>query len=79
MDTMARRRTKEKHLSVRVAGTDLATLERAAEAAKLPVATYVRQKALQAAEREDPTARRKRVAVLVSRLRELPPFDRGDT
>jgi ribosomal 50S subunit-associated protein YjgA (DUF615 family) len=78
MDTMTRRKTKEKHLSVRVAGTDLAALERAASAAKLPVATYVRQKALQAAEREDPEARRRRVASLVKRMRELPAFDRGD-
>ncbi len=76
---MARRRTtKEKHVSVRLAGSDLAALERAADAAKLSVATYVRQKALQAAERDDPEARRKRTADLINRMRELPSFDRGD-
>jgi len=42
------------------------------------VATYVRQKALQAAERDDPEARRRRAADLVKRMRELAPFDRGD-
>ncbi len=79
MNTMARRRTtKEKHVSVRLAGSDLAALERAADAAKLSVATYVRQKALQAAERDDPEARRKRTAELIQRMRELPSFDRGD-
>lgn len=78
MDTMANRRLKEKHVSVRVAGSDLAALERAADAAKLSVATYVRQKALQAAERDDPEARRRRAAELVKRLRELPAFDRGE-
>jgi len=79
MNTMARRRTtKEKHVSVRLAGSDLAALERAADAAKLSVATYVRQKALQAAERDDPEARRKRTADLIQRMRELPSFDRGD-
>ena len=79
MNTMARRRTtKEKHVSVRLAGSDLAALERAADAAKLSVATYVRQKALQAAERDDPEARRKRTADLINRMRELPSFDRGD-
>ncbi len=78
MNTMAARRAnKQKHLSVRISGSDLAALERAAEASKLPVATYVRQKALQAAEREDPEARRRRVALLVKRLRDLPAFDRG--
>ncbi len=75
---MARRKLKEKHVSVRLAGSDLAALERAADAAKLSVATYVRQKALQAAERDDPEARRRRAADLVKRLRELPTFDRGD-
>ena len=79
MNTMARRKTtKEKHVSVRLAGSDLAALERAADAAKLSVATYVRQKALQAAERDDPEARRKRTAELINRMRELPSFDRGD-
>jgi hypothetical protein len=65
-------------VSVRLAGSDLAALERAAEAAKLSVATYVRQKALQAAERDDPEARRRRAADLVRRMRELPSFDRGE-
>ncbi|HUL60972.1 MAG TPA: hypothetical protein VLU43_16960 [Anaeromyxobacteraceae bacterium] len=75
---MARRKTtKEKHLSVRLAGSDLAALERAADAAKLSVATYVRQKALQAAERDDPEARRRRTADLIRRMRALPSFDRG--
>lgn len=78
MNTMAPRKTKEKHLSVRISGPDLAALERAADAAKLPVATYVRQKALLAAEREDPVARQRRVSALVRRLRDLPAFDRGD-
>jgi uncharacterized protein (DUF1778 family) len=78
MHTMPKRRLKEKHVSVRVAGSDLAALERAADAAKLSVATYVRQKALQAAERDDPEARRRRAADLVKRVRELPTFDRGD-
>ena len=78
MNTMAKRKLKEKHVSVRVAGSDLAALERAAEAAKLSVATYVRQKALQAAERDDPEARRLRAAELVRRMRALAPFDRGD-
>ena len=78
MNTMPKRKTKEKHVSVRVAGSDLAALERAAGAAKLSVATYVRQKALQAAERDDPEARRRRTAGLVKRLKELPTFDRGD-
>jgi ribosomal 50S subunit-associated protein YjgA (DUF615 family) len=78
MNTMTVRRPKEKHLSVRIGGADLAALERAAEAAKLPVATYVRQKALQAADRDDPEARRRRVASLVKRMRDLPAFDRGD-
>jgi hypothetical protein len=78
MDTMSKRKLKEKHVSVRVAGTDLASLERAAVAAKLSVATYVRQKALQAAERDDPEARRRRAAELVKRMRELPAFDRGE-
>ncbi len=79
MNTMARRRTtKEKHVSVRLAGSDLAALERAADAAKLSVATYVRQKALQAAERDDPEARRKRTSELIQRMRDLPSFDRGD-
>ena len=77
MNTMARK-TKQRHLSVRLSGADLAALERAAEASKLPVATWVRQKALQAAEREDPEARRRRVASLVKRLRDLPAFDRGE-
>jgi hypothetical protein len=76
--TMARRKLKEKHVSVRLAGSDLAALERAADAAKLSVATYVRQKALQAAERDDPEARRRRAAELVKRMREIAPFDRGD-
>ena len=75
---MPKRKTKEKHVSVRVAGSDLASLERAADAAKLSVATYVRQKALQAAERDDPEARRRRTAELVKRMKELPAFDRGD-
>jgi hypothetical protein len=78
MHTMAKRAIKEKHVSVRVAGSDLATLERAADAAKLSVATYVRQKALQAAERDDPEARRRRTAALVKRMKALPSFDRGD-
>jgi hypothetical protein len=79
MNTMARRKTtKEKHVSVRLAGSDLAALERAADAAKLSVATYVRQKALQAAERDDPEARRRRTADLIKRMRELPSFDRGE-
>jgi hypothetical protein len=78
MHTMPKRKLKEKHVSVRLAGSDLAALERAAEAAKLSVATYVRQKALQAAERDDPEARRRRAADLVKRMRELAPFDRGD-
>jgi uncharacterized protein (DUF1778 family) len=78
MDTMPKRKTKEKHVSVRVAGTDLAALERAADASKLSVATYVRQKALQAAERDDPEARRRRTAELVKRMKDLPSFDRGD-
>ncbi len=65
-------------MSVRLAGSDLAALERAADAAKLSVATYVRQKALQAAERDDPEARRQRAADLVRRMRELPSFDRGE-
>lgn len=44
MNTMARRKTtKEKHVSVRLAGSDLAALARAAEAAKLSVATYERE------------------------------------
>ncbi len=76
--TMAKRKLKEKHVSVRLAGSDLAALERAAEAAKLSVATYVRQKALQAAERDDPEARRRRAADRVKRMRELAPFDRGE-
>jgi hypothetical protein len=74
----AKRNVKEKHVSVRLAGGDLAVLERAANAAKLSVATYVRQKALQAAERDDPEARRRRAADLVRRMRELPSFDRGE-
>jgi hypothetical protein len=78
MHTMAKRKLKEKHVSVRVAGSDLASLERAAVAAKLSVATYVRQKALQAAERDDPEARQRRTAELVKRMRELPPFDRAE-
>jgi uncharacterized protein (DUF1778 family) len=78
MHTMTRRKLKEKHVSVRLAGSDLAALERAADAAKLSVATYVRQKALQAAERDDPEARRRRAADLVKRMRELAPFDRGE-
>lgn len=78
MNTMAKPKLKEKHVSVRVAGSDLAALERAAGAAKLSVATYVRQKALQAAERDDPEARRLRAAELVKRMRSLAPFDRGD-
>jgi len=73
-----KRNIKEKHVSVRLAGSDLAALERAADAAKLSVATYVRQKALQAAERDDPEARRQRAADLVRRMRELPSFDRGE-
>jgi hypothetical protein len=76
--TMARRKLKQKHVSVRLAGSDLAVLERAADAAKLSVATYVRQKALQAAERDDPAARRRRAADLVRRMRELAPFERGE-
>ncbi|HSN14379.1 MAG TPA: hypothetical protein VLT61_07080 [Anaeromyxobacteraceae bacterium] len=76
---MAQRRTKQKHLSVRISGADLAALERAAGAAKLPVATYVRQKALLAAEQEDPEGRRRRAAALLRRLRELPAFDRGES
>jgi hypothetical protein len=75
---MSKRKLKEKHVSVRLAGSDLAALERAAEAAKLSVATYVRQKALQAAERDDPESRRRRAADLVRRMRELPRFDRGE-
>jgi len=73
-----KRNIKEKHVSVRLAGADLASLERAAEAAKLSVATYVRQKALQAAERDDPEARRQRAADLVRRMREMPSVDRGE-
>lgn len=77
MNTMARK-TRQRHLSVRLSGADFAALERAAEASKLPVATWVRQKALQAAEREDPEARKRRAARLVKQLRDLPAFDRGD-
>ena len=73
-----KRTIKEKHVSVRLAGADRASLERAAEAAKLSVATYVRQKALQAAERDDPEARRQRAADLVRRMREMPSVDRGE-
>ncbi len=78
MNTMPRKTNKERHLSVRITGPDLAALERAAAASRLSVATYVRQQALQAAERDDPEARRRRVADLVKRLGTLPRFDRGD-
>jgi uncharacterized protein (DUF1778 family) len=69
MNTMANRRTKEKHLSVRVAGAELALLERAAAAVHLSVATYVRQQALVAARRDDPAERRRRVGAALDALR----------
>jgi uncharacterized protein (DUF1778 family) len=69
--------TKERHLSVRISESDLAALERAAGAARLSVATYVRQQALAAAERDDPEARQRRVAGLIRRMATLPRFDRG--
>ena len=46
MNTMPRKTNKERHLSVRITGPDLAALERAAAASRLSVATYVRQQAL---------------------------------
>jgi len=70
MNTMARQKQKEKHVSVRVAGTDLALLERAASASHLSVATYVRQQALIAALRDDPEVRRRRAADALAALRE---------
>ncbi len=78
MSTMARKTTKERHLSVRVSRPDMAALERAAAAARLSVATYVRQQALKAAERDDPVARQRRVADLVKRMGSLPRHERGD-
>lgn len=81
MSTMPRkleRSTKERHLSVRISESDLAALERAAGAARLSVATYVRQQALAAAERDDPEARQRRVAGLIRRMATLPRFDRGE-
>jgi uncharacterized protein (DUF1778 family) len=80
MTVMARKTgklTKERHLSVRISESDLAALERAAGAARLSVATYVRQQALAAAERDDPEARQRRVAGLIRRMATLPRFDRG--
>jgi len=70
--------TKERHLSVRISESDLTALERAAGAARLSVATYVRQQALAAAERDDPEARQRRVAGLIRRMATLPRFDRGE-
>jgi uncharacterized protein (DUF1778 family) len=70
MNTMARLKPKEKHVSVRVAGSDLALLERAAGASHLSVATYVRQQALMAAQRDDPEERRRRAAGALEALRE---------
>jgi uncharacterized protein (DUF1778 family) len=69
MNTMARQKAKEKHVSVRVAGSDLDLLERAANASHLSVATYVRQQALIAAQRDDPEVRRRRAADALEALR----------
>ncbi len=70
MNTMARLKPKEKHVSVRVSGGDLELLERAAAAVHLSVATYVRQQALVAARRDDPRERSRRAAEALSALRE---------
>lgn len=70
MNTMARQKPKEKHVSVRVAGSDLDLLERAASASHLSVATYVRQQALIAARRDDPVERRRSAAAALEALRE---------
>jgi len=67
---MARQKAKEKHVSVRVAGSDLELLERAASASHLSVATYVRQQALMAAQRDDPEDRKRRAATALDALRE---------
>lgn len=67
---MARRKPREKQVSVRLAGADLALLERAAAAVRLNVEAYIRQHALAAASRDDTLERGRRVAAALTALRE---------
>jgi len=78
MNDMGKKPIKVAQFGVRVTAEELAMLERAAAAVHLSLGTYVRQKALTAAEREDPETRRRRVAALMRRARSLPALDRGD-
>ena len=68
MRASSRRRTKERHVSIRVTEAEAAQLERVAAANKLGVATWVRRTALLAADREDPIASRQQALAAIAAI-----------
>lgn len=65
---MKKVRLKSERVAFRLTGDDLGRIDRAAAAAKLDRAVWVRREVLMAAERQDPEARRRLVAGALAAL-----------
>ncbi len=70
---------KTTELTIRLTEADRRAIVEAAEEEHVPASTWVRQVVLgRVTEKRAAKARRRRVADLVRRMRDLPTFDRGD-
>lgn len=73
------KKSKTTELTIRLTEADRRAIAAAAEEEHVPASTWVRQVVMgRIAEKRSAKARRARVADLVRRMGELPPFDRGD-